>query len=269
MAVCKSPLQMIRKLQLNMHWINVKAFSQVPPTYIADTCCGMRMMLQTWCTNSLPRLKTWKFNACLLGQNLGMSELSFIWLAMWQGDFWALCYINIFKRSSAGDWIFLLTTLHCLSLFFHHENTRNVVQTNPKFLKFSRGSMPPDPLRVCNCTAHTRPSPSPSPPTKNLATRLSLEVTAKVLVTNETLRWRLTAKIFWPKFILNVDLHTVTETPATTILLDTDNGCFEERKHRWRQNSTYVATTWKKKARETERYMENDWAMVEELNQVD
>ena len=56
--------------------------------------------------------------------------------------FWALCYI--FKRSSAGDGLFLLTTPHSLSLFLHHENARNVVQGNPKFSKISRGSMPPD-----------------------------------------------------------------------------------------------------------------------------
>ena len=33
-----------------------------------------------------------------------------------------------------------------IRIVYHHENVRNVVQSNPKFLKFFPGSMSPDPL---------------------------------------------------------------------------------------------------------------------------
>ena len=44
-------------------------------------------------------------------------------------------------QALAIDFFFLLLYI----LFLHHENARNVVQGNPKILKFSRGTMPPDP----------------------------------------------------------------------------------------------------------------------------
>ena len=120
--------------------------------------------LKHGCTNSLLCLKTWRFNICSSRQNLGMSELNFFG---WPFDrktnqqlFWALCYI--FKRSSTGDWL-LLTTLQSLSFFLHHENVWNVVQGNPKFLKFLWWSMPLDlPPISCIFTAYMYPlSPSP------------------------------------------------------------------------------------------------------------
>ena len=58
--------------------------------------------------------------------------------------------------------------LNCLSAFLHHENARNVVQGISKFLKFSRGSMPPD--RPTSFYLHFQHAPplSPSrPPQKN------------------------------------------------------------------------------------------------------
>ena len=63
---------------------------------------------------------------------------------------------------------FFLTTLHSLSLFLYHENVQNVVQGNPKFLKFSRGSTSPDPPTslYLHCP-DARPPPPPPPPTKN------------------------------------------------------------------------------------------------------
>ena len=69
--------------------------------------------------NSLPRLKTWKFNICypaktlvclswiLFGRPFGPFDRN--WLTMQP----LFCYI--FKRSSACDWLFLLTILHSLS----------------------------------------------------------------------------------------------------------------------------------------------------------
>ena len=60
--------------------------------------------------------------------------------------FWALCYI--IKRSSAGDWLFLLAALHSLSLFLHHENARNIACSR---------TPPPTTLHL-HC---------PPPPTKN------------------------------------------------------------------------------------------------------
>ena len=110
--------------------------------------------LKHGCTNSLLCLKTWRFNICSSRQNLSMSELNFFG---WPFDrktnqqlFWALCYI--FKRSRTGDRLFLLTTLQSLSFFLHHENVWNIVQGNPKFLKFLWWSMPLDlPPRSCIC----------------------------------------------------------------------------------------------------------------------
>ena len=107
-----------------------------------------------------------------------MADLNFIWPATWQETsqplFWALRHT--FKRSSAGDWLFLLTTLHSFSLFLHHENARNIVQGNPKFLKFSRGgacsripykfalSLPthiPPPHTHTQSHTHTHPTKNP------------------------------------------------------------------------------------------------------------
>ena len=92
----------------------------------------------------------------------------FFWPAVWQETsqplLWTLCYI--FKRSSAVDWLFLLTTLHSLSLFLLHENARNLVQGNPKFLKFYREAClqtpPPRPTNL-----HFHCPHAPPPPTKN------------------------------------------------------------------------------------------------------
>ena len=56
-----------------------------------------------------------------------MSELNFIWPAIWQ------------ELTNHAAVILLYI------LFLHHENARNVVQGNPKILKFSLGSMPADP----------------------------------------------------------------------------------------------------------------------------
>ena len=75
---------------------------------------------RAWCfkhgyANSLPRLKIGKFNICYPAKTL--VPLSWIlfgrpfdrnWLTMQP----LFCYI--FKRSSACDWLFLLTTLHSL-----------------------------------------------------------------------------------------------------------------------------------------------------------
>ena len=49
-------------------------------------------------------------------------------------------------------------TLFSLPHFLNYENARNAVSGNPNFLKFSRGSMPPDPPRDCTFKTHTHPS---------------------------------------------------------------------------------------------------------------
>ena len=117
-------------------------------------------------------LKTWKFIICLTGQNLGMLELNFIWPAIGQVTgqllYWALCCI--FRRSSGGDFLFLLTTLYSLSHFIHYKNAWNAVSSNLNFLKFYRGSIPLDPPR----NLHLHCSHPPPPPRKILATRLQL-----------------------------------------------------------------------------------------------
>ena len=72
-----------------------------------------------------------------------MSELNFIWSAIWQEltnhAAVILLYFQKIKRLRLTFFFWLL-----YSLFLHPENARNVVQGNPKTLKFSRGSMPPD-----------------------------------------------------------------------------------------------------------------------------
>ena len=73
-----------------------------------------------------------------------------------------------------------VATLHCLSLFLHHENAWNVVQGISKFLKFSRRSMPPDPptsLYLFIFKTH----PPPPPPRKILATRLDFHETIQII----------------------------------------------------------------------------------------
>ena len=51
---------------------------------------------------------------------------------------------------------------YSFSLFLHHENARNTVQGNPNILKFSLGSMPPDPptslhLHCSHAPPHGKP----------------------------------------------------------------------------------------------------------------
>ena len=69
---------------------------------LADTCYDMCMMFQTWTSSlmyrySLLHLKTWKLNKCLTGLNFGISELNFIWKAIWQVTSPVL-YFQMIKR---------------------------------------------------------------------------------------------------------------------------------------------------------------------------
>ena len=86
----------------------------------------------------------------------------------WTGDLPAVIlspvYLQKIKR-----WRFTSSVNYCtlfsLPRFLHYENARNAVSGNPNFLKFSRGSMPPDPppLEI----APSRLIRTPPPPTKN------------------------------------------------------------------------------------------------------
>ena len=62
-------------------------------------------------------------------------------------------------------------------------------------------------------------------------------------------------KIFWPKVISNVVLKCQQQRVLSDVkTMAVDWTFFEERKHQCRQDSANVITTWKTKARETERY---------------
>ena len=125
-----------------------------------------------WCfkhgyANSLPRLKTWKFNICYPAKTL--VPLSWIlfgrpfdrnWLTMQP----LFCYI--FKRSSTCDWLFLLTTLHSL---WKRAKCSPRQSKNSKI--FPGEHAPGPPLQVCIFTAQMHPPP---PSRKILATRLRI-----------------------------------------------------------------------------------------------
>ena len=79
--------------------------------------------------------------------------------------FWALCYI--IKRSSAGDWLFLLAALHSLSLSPLWKRTKCGLRQSKISKPFpGGGACPRTPLQLCIFTAHRHPL------TKNPATRL-------------------------------------------------------------------------------------------------
>ena len=91
-----------------------------------------------------------------------MSELNFIWPAIW-------------ARSSTGDWLFLLTTLHSLSFSLSPPFKRAKCSPTPRQSKISKifsESIPPDPLT--SLFLYYGPhAPLPPPlPRKILATRL-------------------------------------------------------------------------------------------------
>ena len=123
-------------------------FGQVDP--------GRRAKVYTGMVKSFPRwkgLKTWKFNICYPAKTLVC--LSWIlfgrpfdrdWLTMQP----LFCYI--FKRSSACDWLFLLTTLYSLSWPWKR------AKCSPRHSKISK-IFPGTPLRVCIFTAQTHPPP--------------------------------------------------------------------------------------------------------------
>ena len=71
-----------------------------------------------------------------------MSELNFIWPPMWQGLTMQPLFCYIFKRSGAGDWLFLLTTLHSLSPPWKRAKCS---PRQSKISKIPRGSMSSDP----------------------------------------------------------------------------------------------------------------------------
>ena len=79
-----------------------------------------------------------------------MSELNYIWPAIWQELTNHAAVILLYFRNDqvlAIDFFFQLLYI----LFLHHENTRNVVQGIPKILKFSQTHPPHEKswLRAC------------------------------------------------------------------------------------------------------------------------
>ena len=88
-----------------------------------------------------------------------MFELNFIWPAIW-------------ARSSTGDWLFLLTTLHSLSFSLSPPFKRAKCSPTPRQSKISKiftESMPPDPLTslFLYYGPHAPPPPPPPLSTKN------------------------------------------------------------------------------------------------------
>ena len=138
--------------------------------------------------NSLPRLKTWKFNICYPAKNLVC--LGWIlfgrpfdrdWLTMQP----LFCYI--FKRSSACIWLLPLTALCSLS---------------PPWKRAKCSPRQEPPLQVCIFTAQT---PPPPPPRKILATRLLVH----------TKMFLMSWKISW--IIFNVICSQIKSTGAEIV----------------------------------------------------
>ena len=90
-----------------------------------------------------------------------MSELNFIWPAIWQEltnhAAVILLYFQKIKRLTFS----FIKPLYIL--FLHHENARNVVQGNPKIIKFPGGACLRTPYKFVSSPLK-RPPP---PPTKN------------------------------------------------------------------------------------------------------